>query len=449
MLFLQPMKKRLSLKIALGFFTAFQCSFAQVFIPENKQQILEKIDVNYDFQVDLLEGKYKSKIKKEYKKRKELIVEAFLDSTFIFDNKYSNFITSIVGEVKAKNPMINQTEDLIFMNRHLDPNASCFGNNTFMFNLGLFHFLENEDEFAFIVCHELAHQYLNHVNESVKKRVEKLNSKEYKRKIRDARLTIYGRNKAGMKLLKELSYGFLKNSRAKEYEADSLGLIFFQKTKYNASASYKALSRLKTFDDGVFNTNIKIDSIFNFNEYKFKNYWLEEEETLFDIEEKVDDLKWWEKDSIKTHPDIENRIKKLKSSVSKASNNSVSFEDLKAYAFKDQINTLLYFNQLDLAFYLLLEKIQQGNTSDFLITKLAQALQKTYITKSEHIFGERIPQSSPFATEKNLNALRTFLHNLEIKDVRKIGFYFCQKYANKIKSEEFTQINQFFTKLNQ
>ncbi|CAL2056867.1 M48 family metalloprotease [Tenacibaculum sp. 190524A05c] len=442
--------EKISLKIAILLCVISLNLNAQVFIPKNKEQILQKIEQNYDSQVDLLEGKYRSKIKKEYKKRRELIRETFLDSTFVFDNTYKNFVSSIIKEVKAKNPSLDQREDLVFINRHLDPNAACFGNHTFMFNLGLFHFLESEDEFAFIVCHELAHQYLDHVNGSVRKRVEKLNSKEYRRKIRDARLTIYGRNKAGMKLLKELSYGFLKKSRSKEYEADSLGLVFFKKTKYNAAAASKSLGRLKRFDDGIFNTKIKVDSILNFDGFKFRKYWLEEEETMFDIEEKADDLQWWDKDSIKTHPDIENRVKKLESKITqKEVKPTVSFEEIKAYATKDQINSLIYFNQLDLVFYLLLEKIQKGGSSDFIITKLAETLQKIYTTKVDHIFGKRIPQSSPFAKEKNLNKIRTLLHNLEIRDVRKIGYHFCKKYSNTITSEEFAKINNFFTKLNQ
>ncbi len=446
---LQPMEK-ISTKIAVLLCVISFNIDAQVFIPKSKEQVLEKIEQNYDYQVELLKGKYRSKIKKEYKRRRELIRETFLDSTFVFDNTYKNFVSSIIKEVKSNNPSLDQRESLVFINRHLDPNAACFGNHTFMFNLGLFHFLESEDEFAFIVCHELAHQYLNHVNGGVRKRVEKLNSKEYKRKIRDARLTIYGRNKAGMKLLKELSYGFLKKSRTNEYEADSLGFEFFKRTKYNTSAAYKALSRLKTFDDGIFNTKIKIDSILNFKDYKFRKYWLDQEETMFDIEEKSDDLKWFDKDSIKTHPDVENRVKKLKAKISNQElQKSISFEEIKLYATKDQINSLIYFNQLDLVFYLLLEKFQKGDTSDFLITKLAKTIQKIYTTKERHVFGKRIPQSSPFATEKNLNKIRTFLHNLEIKDVRKLGYHFCKKYLDTIQSEEFTKINDFFTKLNQ
>jgi hypothetical protein len=78
------MKKSILVKIAFIFLLVSYSSFGQVFIPKNKQQILEKIENNYDYQVNLLRGKYKSKIRKEYKRRKELITEVFLDSTFIF-----------------------------------------------------------------------------------------------------------------------------------------------------------------------------------------------------------------------------------------------------------------------------------------------------------------------------------------------------------------------------
>jgi len=36
-----------------------------------------------------------------------------------------------------------------------------------VFNIGLFRRLENDDQIAFILCHELAHFTEDHVNESV------------------------------------------------------------------------------------------------------------------------------------------------------------------------------------------------------------------------------------------------------------------------------------------
>ncbi|WP_408041570.1 M48 family metalloprotease [Tenacibaculum amylolyticum] len=444
------MRRKLYFKIAL--IAIFFCSkkiYSQVFIPSNKEEILKSIDVAYDTQVSLLDGKYKSKIKKEYKKRKAFIKSTLLDSTFIFDDTYKTFVSNIVEEIRKKNPSIKKYKETIFINRHLEPNAACFGNHSFMFNLGLFQLLENEDEFAFIVCHEMAHQYLDHVNKGIRKRIETVNSKEYKRKIRDTRLTIYGRGKAARNLLKELNYGFLKKSRKREYEADSLGLVFFSNTKYNLKSAYDALEKLKKFDDGVFASKIKIDSLLNFSEFKFKKYWLEEEETMFDIEERADDYEL-NKDSLKTHPDIENRMKKVLDEIGSKSKTTKQFSltEMKTHAMKDQINSLLHFNQLDLVFYLLMKKLQEGEQTEFVILKLAEAFQKSYVLKSNHTFGKKIPQASPFSREDNLNSIRTFLHNLEIRDVRRMGYHFCKQYETQNKSKEFAVIKEFFNNLN-
>ncbi|MEE9408073.1 MAG: M48 family metallopeptidase [Polaribacter sp.] len=396
-----------------------------------------------------LDAKHRSKLKKQFRKRNETILELIKDSVFVFHKEYDTFLSNILEEINSENPTLKSKDYKFFFNRLATPNAACFGNEVFMINTGLFHFLENEDEFAFIVCHEIAHQVLNHVDNNIKKYVNTVNSKEVKRKIRDVQLTIYGRNKEGMKLVKNLTFNFLAYSRKLELEADSIGLELYKKTKYNANAAITALEKLKGSDEALFDTKIKLDSLLHFNKYPFKEYWLDKEESMFKIDEKQDDYAW-NKDSLKTHPDIEERIAVFKSKILGAvSKENTSFKEIKEFAKYQQINSLLDFNQVDIAVYFLLKEIQSKKAKPQTFVQLSSAIRKLYELKLKHQFGKYVPQNNPFTKEENINNIRQFLHNLELKEIRKIGYFYCEKYAELLNdNQEFINNKTFFKTLN-
>ena len=444
------MKKILALifLLPISFFSQ-EDKYKSVYKSEYKEVFKTVVKDRYTKLIKNLDTKHKSKLKKQFKERNETILELIEDSVFLFNKEYKTFLSDVLNEVKNTNPIIEIKDYVFFFNRLPTPNAACFGNDVFMLNTGLFQFLENEDEFAFIVCHEIAHQILDHVNKNITQYVNKVNSKEVKRKIKDVRLTIFGRNKAGMKLIKNLTFNFLKNSRKMELEADSLGLEIFKKTKYNVNAAITALNKLKNSDEALFDTNIKLDSLLNFKEYPFKKYWLEKEESIFSIDEKTDDYSW-DKDSLKSHPDINKRIESLHVKFQKRAfkNDTIAFLKLKEFSKYQQISSLLDFNQVDVAFYILLKDMQSKKAKNVSFVKFLATLKKLYNLKLNHNLGKYVSQNSPFTSEKNINQIRLFLHNLELKDIKNIGYYFSKKYNHKIKNnKEFNKNKQFFETL--
>lgn len=60
-----------------------------------------------------------------------------------------------------------------------------------------------------------------------------------------------------------------------------------------------------------------------------------------------------------------------------------------------------------------------------------------------------MPQNNPFTKEENVNEVRLFLHNLELKEIRKIGYFYCEKYAELLNdNQEFINNKTFFKSLN-
>ena len=245
---------------------------------------------------------------------KENLIKEINDSTYIFNNKISKHLKSILSEISKSNPTIDFNNFYFLLDKSIIPNASCHGNGIFTVNLGLFKIIENDDELAFVISHEIAHYVLEHSDKSILSYVESSNSKEYKIQLEKVNKLEYGKRKAYSELMKNLSYNFLKRSRKAEIQADSLGLVILKKTKYNSKASIAVLKKLDISDKLLFNEDSNLKACFDFENYPFKLEWLNKEENLFDIKEKADDYAL-DKDSVKKYA-IPRLIEKYFESIS-------------------------------------------------------------------------------------------------------------------------------------
>lgn len=393
------------------------------------------------------------------KKAKKILLErntSFLkevkDSTFIFDKTIQQSLKTIVAKIYLTNPQINYDDFYFIINKSMIPNASCYGNGIFSINLGLFTLVENDDELAFIICHELAHHLLKHNNKSIEKHINTYNSKETKKQINTAASQAYGRRAAVANLLKDLEYNFMKQSRNAEIEADSLGFVLFNKTNYNKEAAITVLQKLDLSDTMLFNAQTHLKQNFDFIEYPFKDVWLSPEDKLFNIKESSDDLKF-DKDSIKTHPNIPLRIQNLRTTFKfKPSYSTLSeYQKLRKQAQDFSIKIYLDQQRLDFALYQLLSLHEKNElTETEFCTKVAYLLKKAFELKQKHTFGKYVQGINPFSEEKNINEIRLFLNNLELKNIRKIGYYFCVKNETLLKDNaDFQDSLNFFINLTQ
>lgn len=446
------MKKSL---LSILFLLKFGLLFAQDngfhYSPSNMDSIesyLTKISNN---KLTSFDSKKQKKIKEILHERKNSLLEEIKDSTFIFDKKIHSSVKRIVSEICHSNPQIDNDNLLFLISKSLIPNAASYGNGLFAINLGLFTQIENDDELAFIICHELAHEILKHNDKSIEEYVETFNSKDVKQKLKKATNQKYGRRSAVSLILKDVKYNFLKRSRIAETQADSLGYILFSKTKYNKEASLDVLKKLDLVDNTLFNSPTNLKQNFDFKEYPFKEIWVSEEKKLFDIKQSANDLNL-NIDSLKTHPDIPIRIENLMRNFKITFTNSTKaeFSHLQKKAYENSIK--IYFDdlKLDFALYQLLSLHEKDKIGEIEFNSaIAYLLKKLYILKEKHVFGKYVEGVNPFSEEIYINEIRLFLNNLELKNVRKIGLYFCLK--NESKSNEspvFQDAFQFFKNLN-
>jgi len=422
------------------------------YLPSNKDSLTNYVKTVSNEKLLKFGEKNKKEIKKIIEERRDDFIKSIEDSSFIFDKRINKYLKNTLSEIYQKNAFKDSKKFYFLIDKSPIPNAACYGNGLFSINLGLFNLIDNQDELAYIICHEIAHYEMEHNDKSLLKYVETTNSKDFKSKIKKIKNQEYSRRKAFTELITNLNYNFLRRSRKAEIQADSLGLKLFHKTKFKASASISALKKLEKVDEIIFNEDPLIKQHFTFAEYPFKETWLAKEETLFNIKEAVDDYSQ-NKDSLKTHPDIPERIEKLKKLFNNSERAIDSPDDLKAIkniAAKNSIKIFIDNSKLDFALYqtLVLYNKREIDEKEYSLL-IAHLLKRTYESKLKHTFGKYVESVSPFSEEKYLNEIRTFLHNLELKNLRKIGYSFCLKQKNLMNNNsEFSKIEDFFKTLN-
>ncbi|WP_452600370.1 M48 family metalloprotease [Pontimicrobium sp. MEBiC01747] len=423
------------------------------YIPKELDSIkkyLKRINSN---QIREIKGAFSSKIKKIYKGRDEKTIEKIEDSVYYFNKEVKNNLDAILNHIYTSNPNINTKDFCFFINNSLAPNAACYGDGMFEINLGLFTVLDSDDELASIICHEIAHKLLRHSINNVTNSVATINSRETRVKVKKIKRKKYGRTRAALSIIDELSVKILDHSQTAEAEADSLGYILLSKTKYAKSNAVSALVKLKKVDDMMLYHDVRLDSVFNFESYPFKSYWLKKTASIFNAKEKIDEFKL-ESDTIETHPELELRVKKLNKNFNIPDSSSAisqrHLKEIKKIAYIQSIEYVVDLKLLDLAIYQLIEKYDNKKiTTEYYYSTMAKVFKKIYKARKKHELAKYVRLSNNFSDEKQLNSIRRFIHNLELSEIRKIGLAFCKSNKDKLpNNKDFNEIHDFFESIN-
>ncbi len=416
----------------------------------HKDSLLSYVDAITEKKIAKFKGPNQKQIREILEERKKDFQKNLADSTFVFDDRINAYLNQLLRRIYQSNPQLVTKDFYFFVDKSPIPNASCYGNGIFTVNLGLLNLIETDDELAFIFCHEIGHYLLEHNDESLLRYVATMGSKETKTRIRSIKKAEYGQFSAYRELMKDLSYNFLRRSRSDELQADSIGYRMYANTRFAKGAATSALKRLRESDSLMFASDSDVRRHFNFANYPFKEGWLKAEETLLDVKEKSDDYAL-DKDSVSTHPEIPARIARLHAigAPDDPGAPTEALRQVKKRAAAITIQAFIDDSRVDMAIYLVMVLFNRGELDERAYAEtMALLLKRTYEIKDNHTFGKYVPPLSPFSEERYLNEVRTFLHRLELKNVRKIGYEFCQKYSALMSGNaSFSNTTLFFKNL--
>lgn len=417
-------------------------AFIQVFGQENYQldtitkvqqeKYVQAYHTSNKLLIEQLKSNYPKKIAKQLKKNLEEFGNEFENKitvgNFIFDKRFLSKANDILDELKLKNTTIPKDINVLISK---DPslNAYCLPDGTFVLNIGLFYWLENENQLASVMAHELSHKILNHAIDGQVKQIEEEQSNHVKQQIKKIKHRRYNKVSSAFNLYKSQLYALSKNRRKKEIEADSLGYILLKKTKYNQSEFVETLKLMKMYDT-IRPKDLKKSiyiKIFDLPNQKFNPNWLEcEDFSDYNYNLYRDEFN---KDSIASHPETIERIKKLQLLQSHNINKTIEqsnifFLQLRKIAKYNIIPNLMYFEKNGMSIYLCLKQIQEKNNEDYYKKLLGENFKKILEGRKKYQLNRYLERVNPEKQSKSYIQFLNFMWNLSLTEIENITNYY-------------------------
>lgn len=447
-----------------------QYLFAQKINNENYLPLV--VDTNaFKIYIDSIEGQlskdlitiqnkvYSSKIAKEevqniYKGRKKRLQNQLLNGQFYSDTLIVNYFNNILKEILTANNLNHQLSSIrLLVSRSTVPNAYCMGEGTIVFNIALFRYVKNESQIAAVLCHELAHFYLDHVNKELEKNLNRLYSEEMQKELNKIAKSDYGKYKKTIELAKTFVFNDSKHSRIGEAAADSLGFILLKNTRYQESEMISLLGILDSIDQEKYIYPLNLKTLFSFQDFPFQDNWLKKETLLLGFSKIESDKDKAIADSLKTHPDCIKRIALLKPFLKSNSGKKQflqpeeRFKKLLSISDFEMVETNCFFENYGQSLYIALKLLNIYPDNLYLKSKIGQSFFNIQEAQKNHTLGRYVPTASDNFSE-DYNELLNFIHNLRLSELQNIGFNYLLKNYNNSDNEEYLFYLVKFSKIN-
>jgi predicted Zn-dependent protease len=423
--------------------------FAQQYTPFRHQPELlvakqQQSESRHKAGLEKLNGDYKKEITAEYQKRFEHIQKIYRSKQLVTDPVAVDYLDKLVNRIRSANPAIKTLPFAVHFSRAYWPNAVSYGEGTILFNISLFSRLQNESQAAFVLCHELAHYYLDHSNRSIREYVNTVNSAAFKEELKAIEKTTYLRNKRADELIKNLSYTNRRHGRMHETEADSLALEFLLPTGYDVREALSCLALLDSIDLEKHAGNLALKQQINFPGYPFRPRWTKLpspslSEAMMQKEEKQEAVS----DSLKTHPDCKKRIEALRKRVQAIYQPSqqlflVSHENFVLLADRfdaELVEYCLDAEETGRALYYALQLFHAQPDNVWLATTIGRCLNILFNAQRTHNLGNMIDPPGNKDNPEYDEYLR-FLQHLRLDEIAAISYHFMQQQSSGFGNDE-------------
>ncbi len=387
-----------------------------------------------------LEKKNAADYKKIYEEQFTEIGKLWQSSRSVTSPAAHGYLQSLVQKIISSNAELANNDARVVFSRDWWPNAYSMGDGTIAINAGLMVYLNSEAELVFVLCHELAHYFLDHTNKAIQKYVEAINSDAFQRELKRLSKTEYGVNRQLEELTRTFAFSSRRHSRENESAADKLAFSFMKKTGYDCNAIKSCLELLDKVDDSLFYAEPDIQELLNFPAYPFKKKWIQKESSIFsemDSNANYDEKK--EKDSLKTHPDCSKRISLLKDSIQSISSagqkfliDEALFNGLKKDFLIEMTEQCYRDNNLSRNLYYSLLLLQTKENIPVAVYSVARNLNTIYELQKKHQLGSKKDTEQKNYSEE-YNVLLRMVEKLRLDEIAAINYHFCKQYEEQMK----------------
>ncbi len=382
---------------------------------------------------------YSGRIKRElidiYEFSQEEFIHNIEKKEFVFDTRFTDYVAELERKIKSQPNNSGLSDFKILVSKSNNPNAFCMPGGILVINIGLFRFFDNEAQLLSVICHELGHKQLKHPENTVLSKVTLNNSDALKARVRSIEKSKAGQNDEAFSLLKHILYSEGGKRRMEEQAADSLGYLLYKKAGPANSNYLDALHRLKEFDSipSISISKEDYQTLFDLPDQKFKEDWLQVEDFSkynYDFyKEKIS------KDSLKTHPEIDARILKLKNDFSELDvafdsvpkiDTTSSFYQLKLLAKQEVITNYIEKGEYGKGIYVNIKRLLETPKNNYLKSQLGQNFLLLYEAKKQYTFNKFVEYVTPEMEDESYIRFLSFLWNLNLAEIKNISKYYLQ-----------------------
>lgn len=427
--------------LVLSFFIVGVAS-AQMYMPidtanlqvrkAESKKYTEAAKLYYNLAVADYENGEKSLFKKRCESMNKVMNENLLSGQYVFDVRFQKMIDSIVSEIIRKNSEV-PIDLKFYVSRNNSLNASSLGNKYFVVNMGVFYFLQNEDQLAAIISHEVAHFMLNHLLSDIQHQYSLKKEEGLKEELAQIKMNKENKSDKAYNKLKDLLYIEGNLNKQQEYQADSLGYIFLKNTRYKRAEFINSFKLQQAYDT-IRPIGLHLDTykkVFNLPTQPFKVDWMKKEDFT-----KYDYSKWkakYDEDSLSSHPDTELRIKALLklfpelAKAEKAIGATAEFDSLSTIAKYEQPYTFEFQEEYGLGVYFCLYSLQKDEDVVYYQNRLGNFFQKIYIARKEYKLNRYLERIDPKNDSESYQQFLSFMWNLNLDEIKTIADYYNKK----------------------
>lgn len=374
--------------------------------------------------------KVRSTFKKFIEQKTDFLSALDSMDMLIYGDRMTDLAERIKDNIIAGNQKLKDVEIKIFIYRSMEPNAFSLGEGLILVSTGLLARMPDVAQVAFVLSHEIAHDAMNHVFLNLQRISESLHDGQLKRSFQKANRKKEGRSTQINNVLNNFIAIQMAYSQRNEFEADSLGLVYFQNAGFAADGAIGALGVLDSADYLMFEDTLDLRHYFNFSGYPFKSYWLDTENSALQWER--DTTLFVIPDSLKSHPDCDVRIQRIGDLSVTGGEQTIDVAD--EVFVMEKLKDVFQFESLEgqimskdyvMALYLSLQLQTRYPANIYLKSVTAHALIELAAAFSRNEFLEYV-EFADMNYPAGYNQILTFLHNMNSATLYKLATYCLQ-----------------------
>ena len=416
--------------------SSFDDSFAQVdfdhYRPRSNHsagsaELIESVKHNLRQETFALNESEKIQVVKRLNaERTRFIVNMVESGAFIKDDSLETYVNTILQTILKNNNITITGRPRVLVLDSPEINAYCFGQGIYIVTIGLLGRIDSEDELAFTIAHEVAHDVLGHIKTRLVQEAEvslARKSREQIRKILSGTISVKDVHE-----YKALIYGASQHNRVREMEADSMGISLMQEAAYDQDAASAMLTALDESLEPKVDIGLELIWPLNSTEYPLQEGWFEKRLSIYSRVQT--DSYLYSVDSVESHPDIALR----KTRIADYMRSGITQEDHQSEEFADAVTLLAEFETLQSAYekkafdrclFYALQLLNRYPKNPFLISRIGKVLISLYEAKSDNdnSFRNYVPRFTAYYSDE-LTLVNNMLHNLSTKELGELTFHF-------------------------